>query len=320
MDQILKFRECNELSVELQNSLIKYHGVFGDLERARSIYDSLGDHGVRDAVNVNTMMEALCANDAHSECIEMAFDLIEGRINGVNPDSISFVTALRALTRCSSLHRGVALHDILQRDFPLFLDDESVAVHLITFYGKCSMTTMAEAVFTRFCQRNGNGHSLEIWHSVLKAFGRNGDYQNTQRLYQQLIGCHQSPNNKTFIVMINALSHCGHIAEAEDLWTNHIANEDMKWDCNVVSALVDGFARNGKLDEAKRVLMEYKDSKKGPLHEAMWISLISGCKLHRNKEMADALYQEIQNMPHFDEDHLTSASVLVSNLFAIDGE
>ena len=317
LEDIVGNRASNELSVEVQNSLIKFHGAFGELERARMIYNDLADRRLLDTVNVNTMMEALSVNEAHSECIEMAFELIEGRINRLEPDPISFVTALKAATRCSALHRGLEIHDVLKRDFPSFLDEESVAVHLINFYGKCSMTTMAEAVFTRFIDRNPTGCSLDIWHSVIRAFGRNGDYQNTLRLFRRLTEMESMEmNDRTFIVIINALSHCGHIAEAEDLWRTQIADDAVKWNCFVVSAVVDGFARNGQLIDGKRIIDEYTEGQKGPHHSAMWISLLNGCKLFGDKQLADSLYNEMLNISDFDGHHLTAASVLMSNLHA----
>ena len=313
----------------LENSVMKFHGAFKGLERARAIFHSLGRR--RDTVNVNTMMEALCANDAHSECLQLALELIEGRIDGAEPDPVSFVMALRASTRCCSLRRGLQIHDVLKRDFPSFLDEEPVAVHLVAFYGKCGMTTMAEAVFTRFVDRHSHshshsdrkGHSLEIWHSVLTAFGRNGDHENTLRLFRRLTadpppkGLQSTATPKseatTFVVMMSALAHCGRTAEAAHLWSTQIADDALKWDCFVVSALVDCFARNGQLDDAQSIVTEYTDGHKGPHHSAMWISLLNGAKLFGHREMAEALYQRILDIPQFDEQHLTAASVIMSN-------
>ena len=68
----------------------------------------------------------------------------------------------------------------------------------------------------------------------------------------------------------------------------------MKFDCHIITILVDCFVKYGKLYEAQDLILQYEDYSNSP-YEAMWTSLMNGCKQHNDKYLAQQIYVEMQN-------------------------
>merc|ERR1712173_304370 len=102
--------------------------------------------------------------------------------------------------------------------------------------------------------------------------------------------------------------------------------ENLKYDCFVVAALVDCFARHALLDKAKDLIDEYeaiavnftnRKDKKIVTHKAMWMSLLSGCRHQPDKGMTgQSIYEEINQRFHTDESYMASAAILLANIHA----
>ena len=94
---------------------------------------------------------------------------------------------------------------------------------------------------------------IAIWNALLKAFGRNGElHRMKQTLCAMQNQTQLTPDRKTFVLLLSAFDHCGALDEAETVWQCDILDPEIKFDRFVVTALVDGLARSGRIREAKR--------------------------------------------------------------------
>ena len=160
------------------------------------------------------------------------------------------------------------------------LEEEVIAMHLISLYGKCGDLAACRQIFG---ERKWT--QIEVWNAIIAAFGRNARFKDAKALFEAMqsedIGI--VPDRRVYISMLSACTHCGAVDEAMALWTNHIANdEQLAADPFVVTAVIDCLAKSGRLETAKHILFQF-DSKYTELaadHESMWLSVLSACRAH----------------------------------------
>merc|ERR1712228_142836 len=126
-------------------------------------------------------------------------------------------------------------------------------------------------------------NKIGIWNVMIQSYGINGDVLNAKRLFDQM----REQTNicvdaKGFVTMFNALSHGGDVKAAKNIFYEEIFDENIKYQMLVVSAFVDCLSRNGCLYEAYDIIIQYEKRKNITLCQEMWLSLLSGCKIHRN--------------------------------------
>ncbi len=85
---------------------------------------------------------------------------------------------------------------------------------------------------------------------------------------------------------------------------------------------MDCYSRNGLLNEAKELIFEYEqfiEWNNNPninisAYRAMWMSLLSGCRTHRNTNIGNNVYNEMQSRFYENEEYMTSAAALLANI------
>merc|ERR1712129_652913 len=138
---------------------------------------------------------------------------------------------------------------------------------------------------------------------------------------------------KTYAIYINACSHCGCVDAAENVWRNEIVDDGLKWNSYVVTAMIDCLARNGELNKAYAILKEWTEyneqfdivEEKNDI--AMWLSLLSGCRRHKNSKLAQTVHDEFERYTQQKygdlnqasvQKYIESAKILLANTFAHD--
>ena len=309
----------NEISIELKNRMIDFFGHFGEMDTAMKIFESITETQ-RNEINVvtlNVMLNALCRNKRNKECLEL-FRRMESEY-GVKPDMTSYQNALASCAEDTSLDSGRQIGEEMKRMFPDSELSQSVTIqmNLIQMYGKCGYLEQCEVLFEEMKRKQPAMYHREIciWNAMLHAFGRNGYLHRVKALYAQLLEERElAPDRQTFIDVLNAYGHChdSDIGEAQRLW-NEIGNLFVKFDCIVVTTLVDCLSRRGCLNDAYDVIMQFENETEDTYY-AMWLAVLSGCRKFENRLLGQKIYDEMEQ--RFDaKDHcMTHANVLLSHL------
>ena len=121
-----------------------------------------------------------------------------------------------------------------------------------------------------------------------------------------------SPDRRTYCILLTACNHCGDTERAHSIW-NGIEDDDIRCGVEVMAAFMDCLSRKGFLNEALCFLLEH-DHKNGEM-EVLWVSLLSGCRKHKDKQMADSVYAEMLNRFDHKSEFMASASILFSNVY-----
>ena len=282
-------------NVQLKNTLIDFYGNFNDIEAAQKIFDSIED---KDIISINSMMECFYNCQNYAECIQL-FQSLHEINNNLSADAITYSIVLKACVECTAYHIGQTIIDqeLQKQENKKIKNHLSVQVNQIEFYGKCGMTEELNEMlynikvneYDKYCNQ------IVVWNALLKAFGRNGDLNKVMDIFNMMKrDTLLTPDRKTWIILLNACNHCHDLNEAENIWQYEIYDLSMKFDCHIITTLVDCFVKYGKLYEAQDLILQYEDYSNSP-YEAMWTSLMNGCKQHNDKYLAQQIYLEMQN-------------------------
>ena len=251
--------------------------------------------GQRDIVTVNSMMEAFCGSQRYRDCIRLFERVHRGEIGVLRPDAITFSIALKASTESTAYRVGHFIAKQIGKDEHI-RRHLSVQINLIDFYGKCGMMDCAESVFLDVRKGESDKYRGEIgiWNAMIKAHGRNGQMDAAKRILDAMRRDSElSPDRKTYLILLNGYNHNGMVAEAEYLWSHGIVDMELKYDCFIVTTLVDCFVRRGMLNEARQLIMDY-ECHQDP-YEAMWTSLLNGAKQSKDTRFAEHIYSEMSS-------------------------
>ena len=300
------------LSLELKNALIDFYGNFRNIHVAKSLFTSIQMKD-NDVISVNTMMNAYSINEMHTECIDLFYDIYNRKINDLTPDSISFIIALKSCAESAAYHHGLDIINILKRNYPQYESEKSVNINMINFHGRCGNMDKAEDVFNEYLlnvkKNNESMVEVEIYHAMLKAYGRNGISNKAGEIFSYLQR-NKMVNERTYKLLITAYSHCGDMDHIEEIWINDIkSNDEFRNDSYIIASLIDAFAKHGELEKAMNILNEYEMNTDNEFDEAMYMCLLNGCRMFNNDKMANQVYDRMNEITFSNDlDHITMNS------------
>ena len=301
------------LSIPMKTTLIGFYGKTGDIEYAESLYNSINDN-LKDIYCVDTMMEAYCNNDMNNECIDL-FKNMHTINDRIKPDLVAYVTVLKACTNATSLYYGRKIHEELKENIDERIwRHRNIQIHLINMYGKCGMLQFADEILQDIKDNECYKYMTEIgiWNAMIHAYGRNGDLTKVMEFYDIINEEYGlRPNRKTFILLINACSHYGDIRKAQRIWNEDIKDDEIKYDEYLMSSLIDGMSRKGMLKQGMDLIKQYNED-----CGVMWMSLLNGCRKFSDQTLAQEICAEIKQRFPDDENLITNASILLSNILA----
>ena len=294
-------------SKRAENALMHVLGESGDVAGARDVLEAMGAKGCADAVSVGAMLEALCSNHAHAECLAL-FDAAQARF-GVAPDEDRVCTAiaLEAAARASALGFALKLRRKLSARRSQLLRIAHIQCKLLKIFAKCGMLALCRELFAEIEAMCGaEGVAPEVRSAMIGALAQNGAARDARALFDAIA----SPSTLELSALMCALSHCGEASEALRIW-KRIERDEQRMDCRVVTSLVDGLARAAMFGEALGVALRYPV---GAETKTMWLALLSGCRNHQERDMARTVYAAMRERFQGDADLMDSAQVLMKHI------
>eukprot|EP01083_Nonionella_stella_P133185 404886_1 len=313
--------DCMEVDAEdniaIKNRLIDFYGHCGDIGRARMIFESIDDVQ-KDMTSINAMLNVYCLNRMNSECLQL-FERIKS-FHHLQPDIVSYQNVLQACSNDASIGRGKQISDELKQTHSGWLKDVVVQMNLIQLYGKCGYLEKCDELFDeiRTYQPDIYHGETSIWNAMIHSYGRNGNLPKVKELYESMMQeTNLCPDRQTYIDMLNTHGHCGEsdVKEAKQLW-NEIEDVFIKYDCIVITTLVDCLSRKNCLNHAYDIVIDF-ELKTQQLYHAMWLALLSGCRKFQNGMLAKKIYNEMANRFASKDHCMTHATILLSQLTLI---
>ncbi|KAJ7552682.1 hypothetical protein O6H91_06G064500 [Diphasiastrum complanatum] len=266
----------NESDCFVGTALVDMYAKCGSLGLAREVFDKLKKP---DTVSWNSMMAAYADRGKGEEILELYEEM---KKISVMPDSLTYVSLLRACASLGALEQGKQFHlDAVEAGFE---SDEFVGVALVDMYAKCRSLIDACRVFESLPLQD------EVsWTALIGGYAKIGEGERALALYQQMKQEGMTPNEVTFVCALNA---CAGLADFERGCQIHfdVVEAGLESDVYVGATLIDMYAKCGSLWHARQV---FDHLPKRSL--VAWNSMIGGYSKNGMAEEALTLWQEIKS-------------------------
>ncbi|XP_031249163.1 pentatricopeptide repeat-containing protein At1g71490 [Pistacia vera] len=316
----------HEWSLFVHNALVSMYGKFGEMGVARQLFDEMPE---RDAVSWNTMISGYASKGMWEKAFEMfekmqaegvelniitwntiaggclrtgnfkgALELLSKmRTRGAHLDSVAMIIGLGACSHIGAIKLGKEIHGCAVRGG---CDDyDNFRNALITMYSRCRDLRHAYTIFQLI-----EAKSIITWNSMLSGYSHMDRSEEASFLFREMLLSGIEPNYVTIASILPLCARVANLQHGKEFHCYLMRREIFKDYLLLWNALVDMYARSGKVVEAKRVfdLMCTRN-------EVTYTSLIAGYGVQGEGKVALKLFEEMEKF-QIKPDHVTMVAVL----------
>ncbi|XP_059066461.1 pentatricopeptide repeat-containing protein At2g13600 [Cryptomeria japonica] len=269
----------------------------GKVQDACNVFDEIPERNV-------SSWNAMIAGYVQNGDSEQAMQLFLQMLQDVRPDETTFASVVTACASLAALQQGKQVHGLVTRSG--LESSVFVGSALVDVYSKCGSTEHAQQVFDNLLERN-----LVCWNTMITGYAQNGQGQLAIQLFEEMLKTGIVPNHVTYVSVLSACSHTGLLDEGLRYFNLMSEKHRILPRASHYTCMIDLLGRAGRLDEAEKLV------KNAPFdsNAAMWLALLSACRLHGNLELAERASKCLFEM----EPQISGPYVLMSNIYAAAG-
>ncbi|XP_004304934.1 PREDICTED: pentatricopeptide repeat-containing protein At3g12770-like [Fragaria vesca subsp. vesca] len=270
------FRHGFESNVVVQNSLVAFYAKCGRVDRARIVFDGLGERSI---VSWTSIISGYAQN---GECLEALriFGLMR-KVN-VKPDWIVLVSVLKAYTDVEDLGQGRSVHGCLVKMGLEFEPD--LVISLTAMYAKSGQVMVARSLFDKMERPN-----VIMWNAMISGYAKNGHAEKAVELFREMISRSIRIDSITLRSAIVACAQVGSLELAK--WMDgYVCKSEYRNHVFVNTSLIDMYAKCGSVDSARMVFDRTPNK-----DVVVWSAMIVGYGLHGRGREAIDVYHSMQH-------------------------
>ncbi|XP_068643601.1 pentatricopeptide repeat-containing protein At4g33990 [Aristolochia californica] len=245
---------CSVLKLSFENdvfvgsSLIHMYSKFGDVDDAFQTFDEMS---FRDLGTWNAMIAGFCQNGKAVEALGVFEEMTR---QGVRMGAITVSSVLPICAPLNDLFMGRLIHNYTLKNG--FEYDVFVSNALINMYAKLGCTGEANQVFEDMTCRD-----LVTWNSMIAAYEQNDDPTTALKFFSGMKECGLQPDVLTLLSLASIAAQRGDTRSGRSCHDFVLKKGWITEDMLTGNALVDMYAKLGKVDDAKNVFdgMPVKD-------------------------------------------------------------
>ncbi|KAG8373181.1 hypothetical protein BUALT_Bualt12G0144400 [Buddleja alternifolia] len=255
----------------------------------------------KDSVSWNSIIAGCVQNGKFDNGLKLFRKML---LADIEPVAISFSSIMPACAYLTTLSLGKQLHGyIMRRGFD---SNIYVSSSLMDMYAKCGKLSIAKWVFDTM-----EFQDTISWTSMIMAYAVHGHARDAILFFKEMEKEGIKPNFGSFVAVLTACSHAGLVDESLKYFKSMARDYAISPGLEHYSAVSDLLSRAGRLDEA----YEFISSMHIEATCAIWSTLLSACRIHKNVELAEKVANEMFRS----EPHNVSAYVLLSNVYIAAG-
>jgi pentatricopeptide repeat protein len=256
------------------NALISMYSKLQQIQYSISIFQCFGN---RDIVTWNSMISSLVQNDQFSLAIWTLYEMMQS--SDIKPDKFTISSVLPACSQLDLLNTGREIHAYVLKNDNLF-DNPFVASALVDMYCNLGRVEDGRFVFDQVpVQRHG------IWNAMLSGYAQSGLEEEALKLFVDMeIIAGLQPDETTLASVLPACVKCNAFERKEAIH-GYVVKRGMERDRFVQNALMDMYARVGKMDISRRIFYSMD-----AVDVVSWNTLIAGHVL------SDAAYEAFERL------------------------
>eukprot|EP00253_Pinus_taeda_P029651 PITA_29651 len=259
----------------LWNTLVNIYAKCGSLVDARRVFDRMPE---RDTFSWTVMISAYAAHGPADESLAFFHQM---QLAGIQPNQFTFASVLPACAKLEDLDEGRKIHEeIISCGFQ---SDVFVGSALVDMYAKCGRIEDARDVFDKMHQRD-----VVSWNAMIGRYVQNGHDDEAVKLFKRMQMAGVKPDLNTFASVLPA---CVGPADLELGMEIHeeIVRSGLRMDIFVQSALVDMYAKCGRIEKAQELFHKMPQR-----NVVSWTTMIVGCAQNGLGFKGLKLFQEMQ--------------------------
>lgn len=295
----------------VQASLLNFYSCCGKIDSCRYFFDHISQpdlaawnsilsayaqNGGRD---FGTIFDDFCDNHRLSE--EVLHLFCEMQRSLVRPNAVTIVALVSACADLGALSQGMWAHVyLLKKNVRL---NSYVGSALISMYSNCGCLEFAYRLFVELSERDAFCYNV-----MIRALAIHGHGREAVELFEKMSSEGLSPDNVTFLVVMNACSHVGFVHQGFKCFDSMLVDYNIMPTLEHYACLVDLLSRAGRLKEAEdRVsTMPLKPN------AILWRSLLAAARVNGDLEVGETALEHLMKL-----DPETSGNyVLLSNIYA----
>ncbi|KAJ6687231.1 hypothetical protein OIU79_016868 [Salix purpurea] len=266
-------------------SLIKACGLVSQLRFAEAVHGQVWRNGFDSHLFVQTSLVDFYSSMGKIEESIRVFDEMPER------DVFAWTTMVSSLVRVGDMSTAGRLFDMMP--------DRNLAAWntLIDGYARLREVDVAELLFNQMPARD-----IISWTTMINCYSQNKRYREALGVFNEMAKHGIDPDEVTMATVISACAHLGALDLGKEIHyyvMQHGFNLDrfasMTRDHSIppgvehYGCMVDLLSKSGLLEEALQLIRTMKLEP----NAVIWGALLSGCKLHRNLEIAQVAVNKL---------------------------
>ncbi|CAM8919996.1 unnamed protein product [Rhodiola kirilowii] len=300
------FDEMSDRNVVSWTAMISGYMRLGQIGNAILLFEKMPE---RDVPSWNSIISGCTQNGLFSEAISLIKRMViaaeseEIKLKNSRPNQITVACALSACSHTGMLQLGKGIHAYTYRNN--LAHDVYISNALVDMYGKCGSLKVARSVFDTTRNR-----SLMSWNSMINAYALHGQSANAINLFEEMIlqKDYIIPDGVTFVGLLNACTHGGLVEQGWSYFDMMTVDYRIEPRIEHYGCLIDLLGRTGRFNEA----MEVISNMSFPPDEVVWSSLLNGCKIHGQADLAEFA---VKKLLEFDPEN-GGYGIMLANLYS----
>ncbi|XP_010555343.1 PREDICTED: pentatricopeptide repeat-containing protein At2g22070 [Tarenaya hassleriana] len=268
--RIVEQKGSSDLKIEAFTALLDGYIKLGDINPARTLFDSLRD---RDVIAWTAMIVGYEQHGLYVEALSLFRSMVA---EGQRPNSYTFAAMLSVTSSLASIGHGKQIHASAIRSGEVYSVSASNA--LITMYAKTGNIALARRVFNSIPGKR----DTVSWTSMIIAFAQHGHGEEALEIFEKMLTEEGlRPDHITYVGVLSACTHVGMVDRGR--WYFRMMKELHRIEPTLshYASMVDLLGRAGLLREAREFV------EKMPIEPdaVTWGALLSACRVHKNVEL-----------------------------------
>ncbi|OVA15920.1 Pentatricopeptide repeat [Macleaya cordata] len=282
------------------NSLITFYAKCGILEDANRVFERISSKSV---VSWNSIIAGNEQNGEGKAAINLFHRMLRLG-HSVQPNRITFLSVLSAVSGVSALNSGKEIHACMIKSGLEF--ETTIANSLITMYSKCREVGKAGLVFERLPFKD-----MVTWNSMLTGFEQNEQWEKCLELFKEMLLLGIKPDDHSFTVILSAASSLP--SELKYLRTGRAIHgyilrraDPQGVGISTSNAILTMYAKSNRVEGAEKIFkgMSEKDS-------YSWNAMMDGYSINGRSEDSILIFLD-KHEQNLSSDYLTFSILLTA--------
>jgi pentatricopeptide repeat protein len=234
------------------------------------------------------------------------------QIQGMSPNTVTYISLLKACGRTGALELGKTIHDEVVHG-KLLDKDIALGNAVVDMYARCDMLAKARDILEGLPTRN-----VVTWNALIAGYAQQGQGHEALKCFEQMQSEGMHPNDVTFVSMLCACGHSGLSKETGILFESMTLHYGITPNLKHQTCMVVVFGFKGQFDNAISVIKAMPSPASRPDEDedpSVWLALLNACKKWGNVELGRSAFDQTMQL----NQGCAAAYVFMANIFTVRG-